>query len=157
MSDTSERLAEALVIQFWAVVDEILDIPGAMLFLPEGTLRIEAFKAEGANQLAAYFAGRREKSASQSRITRHVISNLRYASGLNGAPIVDCLVTVFSGYGSRPAPLGPPSSLADFTFDFGTDGAGEMKLAAVSGRLIFAGSDTPDLKAAQESTGTENG
>lgn len=157
MSETAERTAEAIVLRFWAVIDETVNDPGESLFLPEGTMTIETFQAKGTLQLAGYFAGRREKSAVQSRMTRHVVSNLRHAMLPDGQRIVDCLVTVFSSYGPRPAPLGPPSTVADFTFTCGTDADGQLKLDTVTGRLVFVGGDTPDLTAAQKTTGAQNG
>ena len=136
---------EDLVLRFWACVDETAPIDGPELFTPDGALVIESFRAEGQAALARYFAARRTLSAARGRLTRHLCTNLRL---LPGAGVrLAATITVFSGSGARPVALGPPSSLADFTFDCVETAAG-WRLACVTGALVFAGADTPDLKQA---------
>lgn len=131
-----------LILHFWAVVDEADDTPGASLFTEQGALVIESFRAEGSEQLTRYFAARHALSAKRARHTRHLCSNLRVMPG-TGLRLT-ATITVFSGTGVRPAVLGPPSSLADFSFDCVETPDG-WKFHEVKGALIFAGEDTPDL------------
>lgn len=152
MSDQTFRLLEALVLRFWSVVDEISSQPGETLFTSDGVLEIGSFKAEGTVQLSGYFVGRRQKSSSQSRATRHVVSNLREVEDDGSDGTLDCLVTVFSSYGTLPAPLGPPSTVADFRFACERNPDGEWLLRRVVGRPVFVGADTPDPGATQRMT-----
>ena len=143
--------AQDLVLRFWAVVDEVDDTPGADLFIPEGALTIESFRAVGTAELTRYFAARRKLSAERCRSTRHLCTNLRALAG-EGARLA-ATVTVFSGSGARPLPLQAPSSLADFTFDC-VETPNGWRFREIRGTLIFAGADTPELmKAAQAAKG----
>lgn len=134
-----------LILRFWAVVDEVDATAGASLFTTDGALVIESFRAEGAEELTRYFAARRALSAERARSTRHLCTNLRVLPG-EGLRL-SATITVFSGTGARPVPLGAPSSLADFSFDCAPTPDG-WKFRAVKGALVFAGADTPDLKRA---------
>ncbi|GAA4228061.1 hypothetical protein GGQ68_003962 [Sagittula marina] len=134
-----------LALRFWAVVDEVDDTPGASLFTADGTLGIESFRATGTEELTRYFTARRALSVERQRGTRHLCSNLRFLPG--EAVRMAATVTVFSGTGARPLPLEAPSSLADFTFECVETSDG-WRFRAVYGALVFAGSDTPDLKKA---------
>ena len=136
---------EDLVLRFWACVDETAPIDGPELFTPDGALVIESFRAEGQAALARYFTARRALSAARGRLTRHLCTNLRLLPG-EGVRLA-ATITVFSGSGACPVALGAPSSLADFTFDCVETAAG-WRLACVTGALVFAGADTPDLKQA---------
>ena len=144
------RLAD-LIHRFWAVVDEQTDTLGPDLFTEAGELVIGAFRAAGRDELTRYFSARRELSQSSGRATRHLSTNLRLLSCGPQIARLHSTITVFSGYGLRPIPLGAPSSLADFTFDCHLDG-GEWRLTRVEGQLVFTGADTPDLNRAQAST-----
>lgn len=136
-----------LVLRFWAIIDETSDEVGASLFADGGALVIESFRATGAEELGRYFAARRALSVERQRATRHVCSNLRALPG-EGLRLAATMM-VFSAAGTRPLPLGAPSSLADFTFDCVETSEG-WKFAQITGALIFAGADTPDLKKAAE-------
>ena len=140
-----------LILRFWAVVDEIDDTPGAALFTESGALVIEGFRAAGTEELTRYFTARRALSAERGRCTRHLCTNLRVmpSKGLR----LCATITVFSGTGPRPIALGPPSSLADFSFDC-VETAGGWRFREIKGALVFAGADTPDLtKAAAAAKG----
>lgn len=130
------------VLRFWAVVDETDDTPGPALFTADGALVIESFRAQGAEELTRYFAARRQLSQERRRATRHLCTNLRQLTG-KGVRLA-ATITVFSGTGTRPLPLGAPSSLADFTFDCVETPEG-WRFREVRGALVFAGADTPDL------------
>ena len=147
--DTFIQLSD-LIHRFWALVDEQTDLRGEALFTPAGELVIESFRATGQAELSSYFAARRELSLSRERVTRHLCSNLRLLPGDSASPRLLSTITVFSGYGSRPVPLGAPSSLADFSYECHLSG-GEWLLSRVEGRLVFTGADTPDLSRAQAS------
>lgn len=134
--------AQDLILRFWAVVDETDDTAGADLFAADGALVIESFRAAGPEELRRYFAARRELSAERGRSTRHLCSNLRQIPG-DGMRLA-ATITVFSGTGPRPISLGAPSSLADFGFDC-VETAQGWRFREVTGRLVFAGPDTPDL------------
>ncbi|WP_417266761.1 nuclear transport factor 2 family protein [Celeribacter baekdonensis] len=139
-----------LILRFWACVDEIAEIEGAALFTAKGALVIETFRAEGQEALRRYFTARRTLSVERQRSTRHLCTNLRQlprAGVREGGVRMVATITVFSGTGPRPIALGAPSSLADFTFDCVETGQG-WKFTCVSGALIFAGADTPDLQKA---------
>jgi len=138
-----------LILRFWACVDEIAEIEGPAVFTADGALVIETFRAEGQEALTRYFTARRALSAERQRSTRHLCTNLRQlpkAGGRDGVRMA-ATITVFSGTGPRPIALGAPSSLADFTFDCVETPEG-WKFTCVTGALIFAGADTPDLKKA---------
>jgi len=134
-----------LILRFWACVDETAAIEGPELFTAQGALVIETFRAEGTGELARYFTARRAQSAERQRSTRHLCTNLRALPGHELR--LAATVTVFSGTGNRPMALKAPSSLADFTFDCVQTPDG-WRLAQVTGELIFAGEDAPDLKRA---------
>lgn len=153
MSGSGEAVlaAQDLILRFWAVVDEVEECSGAELFIPDGALVIESFRAEGAEELGRYFAARRALSAERQRATRHLCTNLRVLAG-EGIRLC-ATITVFSGTGARPLPLGAPSTLADFTFDCVETPEG-WRFREVRGALVFTGADTPDLtKAAQAAKG----
>ncbi len=134
-----------LILRFWACVDETAPIAGPELFTARGTLVIETFRAEGTDELARYFTARRALSAERRRSTRHLCTNLR---ALPGAGVrLAATITVFSGSGDRPIALKAPSSLADFTFDCVQTPEG-WRFAQITGALVFAGDDAPDLKRA---------
>ncbi len=149
MSLRSQAFLEVqdLVLRFWAVVDETLDTAGATLFTADGALGIESFRAEGTEELTRYFAARRALSAQRQRRTRHLCTNLRRLPG-DGMRVA-ATITVFSGAGASPLPLEAPSSLADFTFDCVETPDG-WRFRDVRGALVFAGADTPDLRAAAD-------
>lgn len=139
-----------LIHRFWARIDEDLDVSGPGLFTPGGELVIETFRAVGHDELARYFAGRHRIVDERQRSTRHVVSNARVLTATGGETgqarlRVQATVTVFSGYGARPAPLTAPSTLCDFWFDCLCDGEDNWLLERVEGLRIFAGEDTPDL------------
>lgn len=139
-----------LVLRFWASVDEAVETSGERLFTPEGELAIESFLARGEAELTRYFSARRAKSAAESRTTRHVVSNLRLIEASTDLATLVGTATVFSGYGPRPAALGAPSSLADFSYRC-RRGAEGWLLERVEGRLIFTGADSPNWsKTAEE-------
>ncbi len=145
-----------LIFNFWACVDETISRPGESFFTPDGDMRIEAFRANGRDELAQYFVNRREKSAASQRRTRHLATNPRIISMEPGRLHVQTTITVFSGYGATPLELGTPSSLCDFLFYCVRSAEGEWLLERVEGRLIFAGKDAPVLeKAGSKSAGTE--
>ena len=150
MTGAVDRFLELqdLVLRFWAVVDEVDDVPGAALFTEDGALVIESFRAQGSEELKRYFTARRAFSADRQRTTRHLCTNLRVMPDQPGDRIrLAATITVFSGVGERPIALGAPSSLADFTFDC-VPTPGGWRLSEVRGALVFAGADTPDLKKA---------
>lgn len=145
-------LLTGLIHRFWSVIDEQTDIPGPSLFTPDGAQVIESFQASGQDALTRYFAGRRALSAEKTRATRHICSNLLLLEAGAGSARFRVTITVFSGYGALPMPLGAPSTLCDFTFDC-VEAGGEWRFSRVEGLRIFAGADTPDLARAQASTG----
>lgn len=152
--DTHILLAD-LIHRFWAVIDEQSDSPGPDFFTPDGALVIESFEASGRDALIRYFAGRRMLSQEKTRATRHLCSNLRLVDSAEGRALFQVTITVFSGYGAWPMPLGAPSTLCDFSFDCVQSG-GDWRFARVEGLRIFAGADTPDLARAQATaTGAE--
>ncbi|WP_226341234.1 nuclear transport factor 2 family protein [Gemmobacter serpentinus] len=145
MSGSAYLAAQDLILRFWAVIDEVEDTPGPSLFIETGALAIESFRAEGPEELTRYFTARRMLSVERQRATRHICSNLRLLPG-EGTRLA-ATITVFSGSGARPLPLGTPSTLADFTFDC-VETAEGWKFREVWGAVVFAGADTPDLKKA---------
>lgn len=147
--DATEVLAaREVVVGYWAIVDGRLKAPVDACFTEDAQLSIEGLEIAGRDNLVQAVRERTQQAARQGRTTRHVVSNLFVSGASDGGLILDGLITVFSGYGDPPAPLGPPSSVGDFTYHCVRAGAGEWRISRLDGKIVFAGKDSPYFRRA---------
>lgn len=135
--------AHETIARYWAIVDGKLSVPVDSCFTNDCFLKIESVEISGQGMLVDAVLSRTAKAAEQRRSTRHLISNFFVRSYSGNALILESLITVFSGYGDKPAPLATPSSLGDFVYHCTKTETGEWKISRLEGSIVFAGSDSP--------------
>jgi hypothetical protein len=135
--------AQEAVARYWAIVDGNLNAPIESCFVDDCFMKIDNLEILGRSMLIDAVNARTAKAVEQGRSTRHLISNFFVRSHSGDALVLDSLITVFSGYGDKPAQLGPPSSIGDFTYSCIRTGTGAWRISRLEGAIVFAGGDSP--------------
>lgn len=135
--------AHEIIGRYWAIVDGSLDMPVDAFFTDDCFVKIAGMEISGRDTLVDAVRSRSAKAIEQGRSTRHQISNFVVRSHTGNELILDSLIAVFSGYGEKPAPLNPPSSVGDFAYHLTRADTGGWKISRLEGAIIFAGSDSP--------------
>lgn len=139
--------AQETVTRYWAIVDGRLSIPVESCFTEDCFVKIENVEISGRDMLVEAVRSRTAKATEQKRSTRHLISNFFVTSHTSDDLVLESLITVFSGYGDKPAPLPPPSSVGDFAYRCAKTETGEWKISRLEGSIVFAGTDSPFFRA----------
>jgi hypothetical protein len=135
--------AQEIISRYWAMVDGKLNAPVELCFTNNCIIKIGGLEISGRDRLVKSILARSQNAAQQDRSTRHMVSNIVVTDCSTNHLTFDSLLTVFSGYGEKPAPLRSPSSIGDFTYYFTKAETGEWKISRLEGVIIFAGSDSP--------------
>lgn len=149
MSSSRDRLhkvegAKELILEFWAIMDNVSDKRVESLFAPHGELVIDTVtsplvRVSGREQLASFGLKRSDAAASTKRVTRHIVSNLRVTKAEASAITLSGHVTDYVGSGDLPIRLNSPAVVADFSYEVAFAEDGSASLTAVVGKVIFDG------------------
>lgn len=136
--------AKELILEFWAIMDNVSDKLVESLFAPQGELVIDTVtsplvRVSGREQLASFGLKRSEAAASTKRVTRHIVSNLRVTKFDASAITLSGHVTDYVGSGDLPIRLNSPAVVADFSYEVAFAEDGSASLTAVAGKVIFDG------------------
>lgn len=129
---------QALLAEFWARVDRIVDLPAADCFCDDGEMMLGFVETRGRSAIEAYFRERADRERVQGRVTRHVLSNVWVEHVDDGSSYVRSIVSVYAGIGDLPLPAGSPSVIADFEYRL-VGSPDDPRISVLCARSTFVG------------------
>lgn len=141
MSGSRAKLAasfQAVLSEFWARVDRIVDLPAAACFTDEGEMILGFAETRGAGAIDQYFRERADRERAQGRFTRHILSNVWVERVDDIGSDVRSMVSVYAGVGALPLPAGAPSVIADFEYRL-VGPSDDPRIAVLRATTVFVG------------------
>lgn len=129
------RLA-SLNAEYWFRVDQPESGEVADLYTADGLMVFGDLRVEGREAIKTFFSTRNGRMP--VRTTRHVSTNLRVQPLGSDTVRVHSTVTVYSGFGTVPLDMCPPSSVVDFV-DTCAQVDGQWAYSQRHGTAIFVG------------------
>lgn len=111
----AQLAVQTLIFEHWRRIDRISDEPAEALHGPHASMQIGTLHCDGAEQIAAYFSGRREQENRDGRRTRHAITNIIVTPQTPDIASACFSAVVYAGIGQPPFATTHPATVADFT------------------------------------------
>lgn len=125
--------------EYWARVDCVSKSEVADLYTEQGSMQLGALVVEGRKNIAEFFKDRNRQQLETSRLTRHLMSNLRLEISADNRVVVHSLLCIFAGSGDLPLVSDTPSTIADFKDVLVKDSSGQWLVETKTSSIVFAG------------------